>query len=160
MKINLTLILSPLLIAAAQAADIAVSPAELAEARRWAAAKFEGRQLTPAAEPALVVLTNHGPVWKNARGDRPMHLGEKEYAHGLYCHAPSKIIVRRLGRARGSPPLPAWTPTTRPPSGAAVWTSRCTLVRLRSSARASCTKGCPANPSGLSWTAQQSSSCR
>jgi alpha-galactosidase len=97
MKINLTLILSPLLIAAAQAADIAVSPAELAEARRWAAAKFEGRQLTPAAEPALVVLTNHGPVWKNARGDRPMHLGEKEYTHGLYCHAPSKIIVRLPG---------------------------------------------------------------
>src|ERR1035437_7628049 len=97
MKINLTLILSPLLIAAAQAADIAVSPAELAEARRWAAAKFEGRQLTPAAEPALVVLTNHGPVWKNARDDRPMHIGEKEYTHGLYCHAPSKIIVRLPG---------------------------------------------------------------
>ena len=97
MQFNLTLILSPFLLVAAQAANVAVSPAELAEARQWSAAKFEARQLTPAAEPALVVLTNHGPVWKNARGDRPMHLGEKEYSRGLYCHAPSKIIVRLPG---------------------------------------------------------------
>jgi alpha-galactosidase len=97
MHFNLTLILSPFLLIAAQAANVTVSPAEMAEARRWSAAKFEGSLLTPAAEPALVVLTNHGPVWKNARGDRPMHLGEKEYTHGLYCHAPSKIIVRLPG---------------------------------------------------------------
>ena len=97
MHFNLTLILSPFLLIAAQAANVAVSPAELAEARQWSAAKFEGKQLTPAAEPALVVLANHGPVCKNARGDRPMHLGEKEYSRGLYCHAPSKIIVRLPG---------------------------------------------------------------
>src|ERR1035438_1001059 len=93
MHFNLTLILSPFLLIAAQAANVAVSPAELAEARQWSAAKFEGRQLTPAAEPALVVVTNHDPVWKNARDDRPMHIVDKEYSRGLYCHAPSKIIV-------------------------------------------------------------------
>ncbi len=92
-----TLILCPLLIAAAQAANVAVSPAELAEARRWSAAKFEGVQVATAAEPALVVLANHGPVQKNARGGRPMHIVDKEYTRGLYCHAPSKIIVRLPG---------------------------------------------------------------
>src|ERR1019366_2915884 len=97
MHFNLTLILSPFLLVAAQAANVAVSPAELAEARQWSAAKFEGRQLMPAAEAALVVLANHGPVWKNARGDRPMHIVDKEYSRGLYCHAPSKIIVHLPG---------------------------------------------------------------
>jgi alpha-galactosidase len=45
MKLNLTLILSLFPIVAAQAANTAVSPAELAESRRWSAAKLEGVQL-------------------------------------------------------------------------------------------------------------------
>src|ERR1035437_8170730 len=97
MKINLTLILCPLLIATAQAANVAAIQGELAEVWRWSAAKFEGRQLAPAVEPALVVLANHGAVQKNARGDRPMRIVDKEYSRGLYCHAPSKIIVRLPG---------------------------------------------------------------
>ena len=88
------LLLGLLVIGSARAANVGVEPAELADARRWSAAKFEGVQSAAAAEPALVVLANHGPVWKNARGDRPMHLVDKEYTRGLYCHAPSKIIVR------------------------------------------------------------------
>ena len=39
----------------ARGAGVAASPAELAEARRWAAAKLEGVRPAPAAEPALVV---------------------------------------------------------------------------------------------------------
>jgi alpha-galactosidase len=91
------LTLCPLLIVAAQAANTAMNPAELAETRRWSAAKFEGAQSAAVIEPALVVLANHGPVQKNARGDRPMHIVDKEYSRGLYCHAPSKIIVRLPG---------------------------------------------------------------
>ncbi len=91
------LILCPLLIATAQAENVAVNPAELAEARRWSAAKFEGVQVPAAAEPALMVLANHGVVQKNARGGGPMHLADKEYTRGLYCHAPSKINVRLPG---------------------------------------------------------------
>ena len=90
-------ILSLLVTIAARGAGVVVTPAELAEARRWSAAKFEGVPAAAAAEPALVVLANHGPVQKNARGDRPLHLGEKEYPRGLYCHAPSKLIVRLPG---------------------------------------------------------------
>jgi alpha-galactosidase len=91
------LLLGLLSIVSAQAATLVVKPAELAEARRWSAAKLDGVQTAAAAEPALVVLANHGPVSKNARGDRPMHIVNNEYTRGLYCHAPSKIIVRLPG---------------------------------------------------------------
>ena len=76
---------------------VAMNPAELTEARRWSAAKFEGVQPATGAEPGLVVLANHGVVQKNARGGGPMRLVDKEYSRGLYCHAPSKIIVRLPG---------------------------------------------------------------
>jgi len=55
-----TLILSLLSMVAVQGANLPVSPSELAEARRWSAAKFEGVQVAVAAEPALVVHANHG----------------------------------------------------------------------------------------------------
>ena len=91
------LMLGLMALVSARAASVVVTPAELAEARRWSAAKFEGVQSAAPAEPALVVLANHGPVQKNARGGGPMHLSDKEYTRGLYCHAPSKIIVRLPG---------------------------------------------------------------
>ena len=86
----------------AQAARVAASPAELAEAPRWAAAKFEGVQPAAATDPALVVLANHGPVRKNARGDRPMHIVDKEYSRGLYCYGLDGKPLRNqdLGRMR------------------------------------------------------------
>ena len=92
-----TVMLCPLLLVGTQGAGAVVTPAELAETRRWTAPKFEGVQLAAAAEPALLVLANHGPVQKNARGGRPMHIVDKEYTRGLYCHAPSKLVVRLPG---------------------------------------------------------------
>jgi alpha-galactosidase len=73
------------------------SPLELAEARRWAASKLEGVQAPDAAEPALVVLANHGPVQKNARGGKPLRIANGEYTRGLFCHGPSRILVRLPG---------------------------------------------------------------
>ena len=93
----LTLMLGLLSVICAGAADLVMTPAELAEAHRWAAAKLQGVQSSPTAEPALIVLANNGPVQKNARGGHPMHIVDKEYTRGLYCHAPSKIIVRLPG---------------------------------------------------------------
>lgn len=84
--------LFPLLFARVQ--STMPSPAEIADAHRWAAAKFAGRIEEPKPEPAIVVIANHDPVWKNGRGPRPMHIVDKEYTRGLYCHAFSKIIVR------------------------------------------------------------------
>lgn len=73
------------------------SPTEIAAAHRWAAAKFAGRVEEPKPEPAIVVLANHDPVQKNGRHARPLHLGERAFSHGLFCHAPSKLIVRLPG---------------------------------------------------------------
>ena len=85
-----------LLVLSAQfARAVSVGRDELAEARQWATAKFQGTQPPPpAAEPGLFVQANHDRVQKNARGGKPMHLVQMESTHGLYCHAFSKIIVR------------------------------------------------------------------
>lgn len=82
------------LLATSAAQSVGVMPQELVEARRWVAARFEHRPDAAPAEAALVVLANHGVVQKNARAGRPMRLGAKEYTRGLYCHAPSRIVVR------------------------------------------------------------------
>ena len=73
---------------------VTVTPDELAEARRWTAARFEGVVPGQPAEPALVVRANHDPVQKNARGGKPMRLVDRQFTRGLFCHAPSKIVVR------------------------------------------------------------------
>ena len=68
--------------------------AEQADARRWAAARFEGMLLT--AEPlreGIEVVSNHGPVQSNARGGEPLLLASEQFTRGLYCHAPSRLIV-------------------------------------------------------------------
>lgn len=88
------LIAAALLLTSLAVPAVSVNPEEIAEARQWTAAKFEGQQPPRPAEPALLVLANHDPVWKNGRGPRPMRIADKEYTRGLYCHAFSKIIVR------------------------------------------------------------------
>jgi len=74
---------------------VAVAPGEMDEARQWIAAKFLGVDAT--AEPkadTIEVLANHGVVQPNARAGKPLNLAGKPYARGLYCHAPSKLVVR------------------------------------------------------------------
>ncbi len=80
-----------------QAVAITVTPDELHEARRWAAAKFEGTQQAEAPEAGLIVLANNDPVQKNARAGRPMKIVDRQYTRGLYCHAVSKVVVRLSG---------------------------------------------------------------
>jgi alpha-galactosidase len=48
-------------------------------------------------EPGLEVLANNDAVTQNGRGQHRMKIGEKEYSHGLYCHAVSKVAVRLPG---------------------------------------------------------------
>ncbi len=45
----------------------------------------------------LNVLASYGPIGRNAHGELPLKLGEKVYARGVYCHAPSRIVVRLPG---------------------------------------------------------------
>ena len=71
-----------------------VTPDELAETRRWTAARFEGIVPVQPAERALLVRANHDAVQKNARGGKPLRLVDRQFTRGLFCHAPSKLLVR------------------------------------------------------------------
>jgi len=62
--------------------------------QRWVAAKFDGVSKPVEQQAFLNVLANHDSVHLNSRNGRPMRLGDKQYSHGLYCHAVSKIVVR------------------------------------------------------------------
>jgi alpha-galactosidase len=76
---------------------LAVDPAEQAEARRWVAAKLEGKAEPKAAGPGLVVLANYKEVQRNGRDGQPLKIGGTQYSRGLYCHAPSRIVVQLPG---------------------------------------------------------------
>jgi alpha-galactosidase len=75
---------------------ISVTPDERAEARAWVAAKVLGQQATIPG-PGLLVLANHDPVHRNARGGKPLRIVDKEYTRGLYCHAVSAVVVKLPG---------------------------------------------------------------
>ena len=75
---------------------------ELALSRRWADEHFRQAQPphgpAPAAarpQPGLVVLANNDRVLVNGRPDgRPLQIADTKFAHGLLCHAVSKVVVR------------------------------------------------------------------
>ncbi len=91
------LILCPLLITAAQAGRNTMTPAEQAQTSEWVAAKFQGVVTNAPPMAGLVVLANNDPVQLNARGGKPMRIGDREFTRGLYCHAVSKVVVRLPG---------------------------------------------------------------
>ena len=72
--------------------------AELDERRRWVSSAFEGitEKFDQNDRPHLTVLENHDVVQKNARGSKPLRLGQDSYTSGLYCHASSKVVLRDL----------------------------------------------------------------
>ncbi len=94
---SICLFTSGILLSALWAEAAQITPGEQAEARQWAAAKLEGVAIQRVSEPALVVIANHAAVQKNARAGKPMHLAGQSFTRGLYCHAPSKILVRLPG---------------------------------------------------------------
>ena len=73
---------------------VSVTDEELTERRNWVAARFDGRQPPQRTDQALVVLTNYGPVLKNARAGKPLRLAGQDFTHGLLGHAPSQIRIR------------------------------------------------------------------
>ena len=60
---------------------------EMAEARGWVAAKFEGIQQPDWTDARIVVLANHGPVRKNARGADPLTIVDAHFDRGFYSAA-------------------------------------------------------------------------
>ncbi|MBN2022607.1 MAG: alpha-galactosidase [Pirellulales bacterium] len=86
-----------LFLASAQAWAVEVLPDEMAEAGRWADARFQAKAEPVDAQPGIFVRANHDPVHRNARGGQPLALGEARFTRGLYCHAPSDVVVRLPG---------------------------------------------------------------
>jgi alpha-galactosidase len=76
---------------------VSVTPAEMAEARRWVAAKFQGTPVAEESPAGLIVVANNDPVQLNGRAGAPLRIKDQEYRRGLYCHAVSKVVVRLPG---------------------------------------------------------------
>ena len=86
----------------ALATQALATPAETAELRAWADAKFGEAEREKAAVPegSLRILTHFDVVWRNCRVDRPLTLGASEYHRGLFTHAPSDVLVTLPGPGR------------------------------------------------------------
>ena len=91
----LAFLVEVLLVTAPHIADAASpTPDEMAEARHWVAAKFVGEGEIELPADRLIVLANNDPVQKNARAGRALRIADRIYWRGLYCHAPSKVVVK------------------------------------------------------------------
>ncbi len=71
-----------------------MSPDGILEARRFVAGAFEGVPPNTAVQPGLEVVANYDAIQKNNRFGKPLKLAGKAYSRGIFCHAPSKIVVR------------------------------------------------------------------
>jgi alpha-galactosidase len=91
------LLLSAAFLNAGRVWAVEPSPDELATAQQWAGAAFGPAGPLWQPRPGIEVVSNHDPVHKNARFDKPMHLGDEEYTRGLFCHAPSSLTVHLPG---------------------------------------------------------------
>ena len=69
-----------------------VTAEELARRDAWADARF-AKSADAKSPVGLLVVANHDPVIRNARGQRPLTIADKQYNRGLYCHANSKVVV-------------------------------------------------------------------
>jgi len=85
-------LLSPLLVRA-----VSPTPEEAAETRRWIAAKFDGTREVRPVPAGLAVIANYQEVQRNARDGQPLKIADRQYPRGIYCHAPSQLLVRLPG---------------------------------------------------------------
>lgn len=87
----------------------AITPAadEMADAKRWVAAKFEGKAPPPPPEVKLEVQREDDEIIFGRSGHRmqrqlmweysQLKIGKTVYTNGLYCHADCKIKVTLPG---------------------------------------------------------------
>ena len=68
---------------------------ELAEARRFTAAKLEGQPLTAQNKsvPRIDVIANYDPVQIDSRAGKPLKIGNHLYRKGLFVHADSRLEI-------------------------------------------------------------------
>ncbi len=80
-----------------RARAVEVSPAEQAAAHLWVEAKLDQVAKEPPPEPGLIVLANYSDMVRNGADGQPLTISDKQYKRGLYCHAPSRILVQLPG---------------------------------------------------------------
>lgn len=78
---------------------MAVSPNadEMLTAHKWTSNVFSGVVENTNRKPGLEVIQNWGRVQKNTRFGKPMQVAGIRYERGIFCHAPSRILVRLPG---------------------------------------------------------------
>ncbi len=100
----LAAVFSLVLLANVSTQAVVVTPSELSESRAWVAAKFEGVPEKKSFDAGLLVLGQHDPrpfqKNKNPHSGKLLKLGAQEYARGLFCHAPSRVVVYLSGPAK------------------------------------------------------------
>jgi len=79
------------------ATALEASPDELATAGQWVTAQLEGCQCVWQPDPGIEIVANPAPVQKNGRFGQRLRLGFLDFGRGLFCHAPSRLIVRLPG---------------------------------------------------------------
>jgi hypothetical protein len=75
------------------AASAPVTPAEMAEATRWAAAKLQGQADTRPAAGFLLVGLENGSLGRNQIKERQLRIVDKVFEHGLHMPADGKVVV-------------------------------------------------------------------
>jgi alpha-galactosidase len=82
-----------------QAVSALPTNAELYEAQAWAAVMLDA-PVPATAGGYIEVIANHDPVQVNSRNGAPMRMGGIQYRRGVYCHAPSRLVVHLPGAAQ------------------------------------------------------------
>lgn len=76
---------------------LGATPDEMHELNRWVAAKLDGKPQLSSPAWGLAVKANYDELCRNTRMGRPLRLGPRAYDRGVFCHAPSKLLVRLPG---------------------------------------------------------------
>ena len=76
---------------------VVVTPDEQMTAHQWVTGKFGCLLNTVQPNPGLEIVSNYDAIQRNNRFGHPLQIGGVKYAHGLFCHAPSRIVVRLPG---------------------------------------------------------------
>lgn len=70
------------------------TPEEMLARDRWVAAHLAGSPTHRPADPGIEVLTAHELVQRNSRRGGALHIGSRLIKRGIFCHAPTRLVVR------------------------------------------------------------------
>ena len=80
-------------LSAANLGAVSAHPDEMAEARRWFHAKFQGQQDARPAEAYLIAALKAGVIQRDSVAGRTLRIADKEFMRGLHCPSVGKVTV-------------------------------------------------------------------